>query len=185
VRPASAAIAAALVATAPAARAEEPPVLRNALSIYPLALFQSGFALQYERFAFPPRISVATSLGGRSGVSGDYRGLTLGAGLTGRFWLLGRSPWSGLEGRQMIGPFAGLQIDATTTRVKHASGRTIGAAVVFAESALLGWKIAFFRHLEITPALGLGLATEIDSSGFLPTWTRPQVHLALTAGTLL
>src|SRR5207249_9013748 len=36
---------------------------RNAIAVYPLALLSPGFALEYERFVAPPRVSFASGIG--------------------------------------------------------------------------------------------------------------------------
>lgn len=174
------------VGSAPAAG--KPPLdrygPRNALSLHPWSLFGPGVALQYERYAFPRWVSVATGLGLRASGQGDYRSVTFSTALEGRFWMIGRAPFSTVGDRAMVGPFVGARVDATWTRIWHAAdGRAVGNAFEHAETAEVGSRLVF-GPVEATPFLGAGVTTQHDPSGRLAALTGPVLKVGLTLGVM-
>jgi hypothetical protein len=159
------------------ARADRP---RHAVSMELPSLTTTGVNVQYENFTLPDRWSFAGSLGARSAAEDDYGSLTLSAGVEARYWARGRSIGSSLSG-SMIGPFISARVDMAHTRM-NMEERAIGSALTLTEMLSIGYRLAAWRGLEITPHTGIGLRTEIDGSGRLPAWTRATASLGLTAG---
>jgi hypothetical protein len=174
----------ALVAPA-IARAEQPALPpRNALSLEIPSLFNAGLAIQYERFVLPPIFSVVTGAGMRRSGGDEYDVLDVGFGAEGRFWLLGRAPFSRWDRRAMVGPYLALGLDFGIVREWH-QGHVLGTTMRVGQHGSVGARFAILRRFEITPSLGAGLRTEIDARGRLAPWSRPElIRLGLTAGVL-
>ena len=167
------------------AQAAEPAVApphRHALSLAPIAFFHHGVQVQYEGFVAPPRVSVVTKLGYRRGASGDYDATTLQTGLEARVWITGRAP--GVRGRDMAGPFGYVRLDTSFTGASRDGGRSLGSVVTIAEGAGVGFRFVLGDRFELTPSLGLGVATDLDGRGRLPPWTRLVLAGGFTVGVL-
>src|SRR4051812_47572140 len=112
------AIALGLIALPRSARADEVPLSpygpRNSATMNFFSVFGPGLALEYERY-LPPRFSVMTGLGFRATGGASYSTLTLSTSLELRYWLSGRSLWSKLGDRAMVGPYFGLREDVSWT----------------------------------------------------------------------
>ena len=157
---------------------------RNAVSIELPSLLGGGVALRYERFVLPPIFSVVVGGAARASGGPDYDVLETGAGFEGRFWLIGRAPFSAQQGRAMVGPYLGVGLDAGLTRV-WAGGHGLGTMVRVGGSGSLGVRITFANRLEVTPSLGIGWRTELDAHGRLAPWFRPELaRLGCTGGVL-
>ena len=63
-----------------------------------------------------------------------------------------------------VGGRLGVAFDATHDRADH---RWLGNAAELQGTALIGYRIAPWRGLEITPSIGLGVRRDIDLSGRL------------------
>jgi hypothetical protein len=178
------ALAVGFVSAAREAHAEGAPPPKNALSIETVALLDSGFAVQYERFVLPPVFSAVTRMGVRASGGDDFDVLESSFGAEGRFWLLGRAPFSRFDGRAMVGPFLGVGIDAGVVREWH-RGHVIGTTLRVGQYGTIGVRFAFARRFELTPTFGAGFRTEVDARGRLAPWTRAElVRLGLGAGVL-
>ena len=180
-------VAAGSPAAAPAATVtalREPP--RNALSLPLLSLSGlAGVGLQYEHQLEARRFSVAVALAARGNAGGDYRSLATSASIELRYWLKGRAVWCHLPRRAMVGWFAGARLDASrTTTHDRVEDRDLSASQAFAETLTFGYRFAIRGRVELTPSLGFGLRSEIDTSGRLPSWTRSTFTLGFTAGWL-
>jgi hypothetical protein len=157
---------------------------RNAVSL-PL-LSMKGFAgigVQYERFALPDRWSLAGSVAARSNVGGDYDSLGLGIGIEARYWLKGKTLWAKLPTRSMVGWYLGARVDVGWTRtVDEVRDSTVGSGLAIAETGFIGYRFVIRDRVEITPALGISVRTELDLHGRLPAWTRGGMAGAVTVG---
>jgi hypothetical protein len=161
------------------------PVPRNAISVHPLSLQSYGVALQYERDLAPSRFSLAGELAVRAGAGGDYDSLTLGIAGELRFWLRLGAPYSGLDARAMVGPFVAARFSAALTSVQDArDDRSIGSAISLVQGVSIGYRFAFFHHVELSAALGPAVRVEIDPGGRLPTAVGVTMAFGLTAGWL-
>lgn len=165
------------------AEVDEAPA-RNAVSL-PLFSMKGfgGIGVQYERFALPDRWSLAGSVAARSNVGGDYDSLGLGLGFEARYWLKGRTLWAKLPARSMVGWYLGARIDVGWTRtVDEVRDSTVGSGLAIAETGFIGYRFVIKERVEITPALGISVRTELDLHGRLPAWTRGGMATAITVG---
>ena len=163
-----------------------PEPLNNAISIaIPSVDGFRGLAVGYERFVPERDLSLVLSVQGRESASGDYTGVRAGVGAELRwYWRSDRKAWLS---RQPAGSMAGwytagridVSIDATRDRVDD---RWLGTAVELGAMASLGYRIAPWRGLEITPSFGAGWRREFSSR--LPDWSRGTLAIGLTAGWL-
>lgn len=158
---------------------------RNALTVPLVALFNSGFALEYERFFAPPHFSLVTAAGLRSSGGRTLDVLEASFGLEGRLWIWGKGPFSRYDGRAMVGPYLGLRFDYGASRVWTESGRGLGSAVRFGEALTFGVRLTVARHVHVTPSVGFGVRTEIDPSGRLaPLTSFEALRMGLAVGAL-
>jgi hypothetical protein len=165
-------------------RADQPFGPRNAVAIHPFAFFAPGFAVEYERFALPRRLSVVSAFGLRSSAGEDYSSLTISPGLELRCWLWGRSPWSDLADRAMVGPYVSIREDVSfTTLDDDVRDRLVGTTTEFAETLAFGWRFTVWRF-AVTQSHGVTLITQVDPSGRLAPTTYPAAKLGLTLGYL-
>lgn len=158
---------------------------RNAISVPLVALFNSGLAVEYERFFAPPHFSLVTGAGFRTSGGRTLDVLEASFGLEGRLWIWGKGPFSRFDGRAMVGPYLGLRFDYGATRVWTEGGRGLGSAVRFGESLNFGVRLTAARHVHVTPSLGFGVRTEIDPSGRLaPLTSFEALRMGLAVGAL-
>jgi len=168
--------------------AAEPAVERTAprhvVSLPLLSLSGAGgIGVQLEQQLDRPRWSVAVGLAVRSNAGGDYSSLATTLSAEARYWLKGRAVWCDLPARSPVGWFVGARLDVTRTRTRDdVEDRALGSSLSFAETATFGYRFAVKRRLEITPSLGLGAKTEVDTSGRLPSWTRAEARIGLAVG---
>jgi len=148
------------------------PPRENVASVPLLALSPSSFALQAERY-LDRRFSIAASAAVDRAAGGDYQSLGIGLGVEGRYWFKRRASGSG--------PFGAARLDVNRTSVSTA-GASIGSAWSFAESALCGWRWIVSERVEITPAVGLVVHTELATG--LAASTRATGTVGITAGWL-
>jgi hypothetical protein len=162
----------------------EPP--DNALSLQMVSLLNRGATIQYERFFAPPRLSLATSIGGRVSGGNDYDVVETGYGIEAKLWLAGKVAFVRYTRPAMVGPYLGFRFDMGLSRVAAADdGRVVGTNMRFAESINIGVRFVFFERLELSPSFGFGLHTDVDPRGRLPAWSRGDIlRLGLTVGAV-
>jgi hypothetical protein len=160
--------------------------LRNDVSIaIPSIDGFRGITASYERFLPERRLGIAVSGQLRESATGDYTGVRTGIGGELRwYWRADRKAWlSRQPAGSMAGWFTGgrieLSIDATHDRV---DGRWLDTAVELGAAGLLGYRIAPWRGLEITPSIDLGWRHEFAQR--LPGWTRGTIGVGLAVGWL-
>lgn len=142
-----------------------------------------GITASFERFV--PRRSLGLAVSGqlRESATGDYTGVRTGAGAELHwYWRADRHAWLS---RQPVGSMTGwftggrieLALDATRDRV---ADRWLDTAFEVGAAGLLGYRIAPWRGLEITPSLDAGWRHEFARR--LPGWTRPTAGVGLSVG---
>jgi hypothetical protein len=169
--------------SASTAHAESPP--RNAVSLRPLALESHGLAAMYERDLAPSRFSVAGELGIRDGVSGDYDALTISAAGELRWWLRLGAAGSELDPSAMIGPFVALRLVVARASVRDVTrDRALGSFMSIKPGAAIGYRLALFRHVEVSASLGPALSVEMGTGSRLPAALTPTMSFGLSVGWL-
>lgn len=165
---------------------EEPDLNAVSLSI-PAVDGLRGIGATYERFLPRYKISVAGLADIRQTATGDYGAVSAGIGGELRwYWRAHRKAWlSRLPAGSMAGWFLGTRLEiafgATHDRVDD---RWLGESLDIGASGLVGYRIAPWRKLEITPTLGLGQRYQIDLSGRLPSYRRGTAFVGLSVGWL-
>lgn len=142
-----------------------------------------GAAAAYERFLPERHLSLAASAQLRQSASGDFLGLHTGVGAEVRwYWRANRRAWlSRLPAGSMAGWFLGTRADVGLAATRDTvDERWLGTAVEVGATALVGYRIAPWRGLEITPSFGLGARREFAT----PAWTRPVASIGLSIGWL-
>jgi hypothetical protein len=166
-------LVATIVVAADDAGAAPPPDPDTVVSVPIPSVSRGGMAIQAERY-LSRRFSLAGSLGGRSGAEGDYESLTIAAGVEGRWFFLAR--------RNGTGPFGAVRVDFSRITARDTvDDREIGTTRSIAGSALVGWRWLLWRHLEITPSIGMAIRTEATSRS-LATDTRGALTIGWTIG---
>lgn len=144
-----------------------------------------GIAASYEHWLPAHRTSVAASVQLRESATGDFLGVHTGVGGELRwYWRAHHRAWlSRQPAGSMVGWFAGGRLDiglaATRDRVAQ---RWLGNALEVGATALVGYRIAPWRDLEITPTLGLGRRREVAFGA--PDWSRGTLSIGLSVGWL-
>jgi hypothetical protein len=158
----------------------------NAVSIsIPAVDGGRGLGASYERWLPERRISVAAIGQIRQTATGDYGAASVGIGGEVRWYWRANAWLSRLPAGSMVGWFVGgrieLALGATHDRVED---RWLGESLDIGTSGLIGYRIAPWRHLEITPSLGVGARRQIDLSGRLPSYNRGTLFAGLSVGWL-
>lgn len=154
----------------------------RALSVHVPALTSVGLVGQYETLAWHPSLTWAVSAGIRASGAGDYRSWTASVGGELRYYFTGTA-WRSRWRESLIGPFAGIRLDIARTAIRdRREDRALPGQLTVAEYAQVGYRLALWGRVEVTPSIGLGARTDIDESGFLPAATRLVFTTGLTAG---
>jgi hypothetical protein len=171
-------------ATAPPA----PAAYEQAISVaLPSLDTGRGLDASYERYLPARRMSLSVSAELRESATGDYTGLRIGGGVEARwYWRADRGAWlSRLPAGNMTGWFVGAGgYVATDFTHDDADRRWLGTALQLGAVGRIGYRIAPWRRLAITPSLGLEAHRDIDTSGRLPGLTRGGLAIGLDAGWL-
>ena len=62
---------------------------------------------------------------------------------------------------------------------------SLGSLVVLSESLTFGVRVVAFHRVEMTPSFGIGTRSEIDPSGRLAAYTRPEwLRAGITVGVV-
>lgn len=170
------AAAAAGPADAPAGLVDSGAVIDAAPVTYDHALSLSipstdgmrGAALTYERWFGEPRVTIGVTGSLRETASADYTAMQLGAGAhIRRFWRA--DAWlSKLPPGSPVGWFygGGVNVGSTFTH-DDTDHEWLGTAMRVGASAEIGYRIAPWRRLVITPSVGLETHADFDISGRL------------------
>jgi hypothetical protein len=164
------------------ASVERAPVTRNAVLAYPAAFFRRGFAFAYER-AFPEaRLSVLTRLAYDRQAGGDFRSNALGLSVEGRWYFLGRGPFTRYAGRAPLGPYLGLRFGWMDTRLRDANQDFIGDAHRISWELGFGFRMVIASWVDLTPFV-VG-AVHQDVLAGVATKGRPTTGFGLALGVL-
>jgi hypothetical protein len=175
-----------ILLAAAAATASPPEPARHDVSIALPALDGlRGIAASYEQFLPERRLSFAATAQLRESAAGDFLGVHTGVGGELRwYWRARHRAWlSRQPAGSMVGWFTGGRIDMglASTRDRVAE-RWIGHSIELGATALVGYRIAPWRDLEITPTLGLGTRREFAMGA--PDWNRGTLSIGLAVGWL-
>ena len=144
-----------------------------------------GIGASYERWFPEHEISIAALGQFRQTATGDYGGYRLGAGGEVRWYWRADAWLSALPRGSMVGWFLGARLElalgATKDRVED---RWLGESLDVGTSGLIGYRMAPWRHVEITPSVGLGARRQIVLSGRLPSYNRATAFAGLEVGWL-
>ena len=147
----------------------------TAISVQLATLDRTGAAIQAERANGWRKTSVAAALGIRTAAGGDFDSMTVGAGLELRRWL-GRS-------FAMRGWYLAARTDLARTTVDDTlDDRRVGTLTTWSLGASVGYRLVLWRHLELTPSLGL--ATVVETGTMSPATARGAGIVGLTAGAI-
>jgi len=177
-------VIAAATSTADVSAIAEPDY--NAVSIsVPAIDGLRGIGASYERWFPARRISLAAIGQLRQTATGDYGALSVGVGGEARWYWRADAWLSKLPAGSMVGWFLGARLEvafgATHDRIDD---RWLGESLDVGTSGLVGYRIAPWRHVEITPSIGLGMRRQVDLSGRLPAYSRGTAFAGLSVGWL-
>jgi hypothetical protein len=147
-----------------------------------------GIAANYELW-MPERrkLSLVISAELRESATGDYTGIRIGGGVEARwYWRGDRAAWlSRLPAGNMVGWFLGAGTYlATDFTHDGADKRWLGTALQLGIAGRVGYRIAPWRQLAITPSTGLEAHRDLDLGGRLPGFTRGGLSFGLDVGWL-
>lgn len=172
-------------ATIATASSAAPPHLHAISFSLPALDGLRGIQTQYERWLPDRRISLAGSVQFRETAIGDYTSLRVGVGAELRRYWRARAKLSNQVAGSMVGWFYGGRVDALVERTHDELGdRHLGTTIELGATLRLGYRIAPWRSLEITPSISADARVDLATSGRVPPWWRPGVGFGLTAGWL-
>jgi hypothetical protein len=149
--------------------ASAPAVYDHALSLsIPSTDGMRGAAITYERWFGQPRVTIGVTGALRQTAASDYTAMQLGAGVhIRRFWRA--DAWlSTLPAGSPVGWFYGGRLDVGSTFTRDdTDDEWLGTAMRVGASAEIGYRIAPWRRLVITPSVGLETHADFDISGRL------------------
>jgi hypothetical protein len=123
----------------------------------------------------------------RESATGDYTGARLGVGLELRwYWRAGHRAWlSRLAPNNLAGWFVGAEALVATDLVHdNADHRWLGTSLQLGGAAHVGYRIAPWRELTITPSVGVELGHDLDLAGRVPGYTTCYPTIGLDVGWL-
>lgn len=144
-----------------------------------------GAQITYERWL--PERHLALGIAGeiRQTATGDYTGMHTDLAVGVRRFPRADAWLSKLPAGSPVGWFYGGAVRAGTT-VTHddMAGEFLGTTLQLGASGEVGYRIAPWRQLAITPTLGVEVHRDIDLSGRMPAWTVSGVTVGLEIGWL-
>lgn len=146
-----------------------------------------GIDAGYERWYPESQLAFEVRVEVRQTASADYTGFRIGGGGELKwFWRADHEAWlSRLAAGNAVGWFlgAGLYLDGDFIHddVDH---RWLGSALTIGSVGRIGYRIAPWRALTITPSLGLELQRDYDLSGRLESVPRGGLTFGLDVGWL-
>jgi hypothetical protein len=178
---AAAAAAPSLTSTGPAL---EPPVLRNAIHVaLPSLDTGRGIQIGYEHWLPTYKLAWSAYAEARESATGDYTGIRTGVGGRVRWYWRSDAWLSRLPAGNMVGWFLGGGVavagDFTHDGADH---RWLGSALELGVDAEIGYRIAPWRRLVITPWTGVEVHRDVQTR--IPDWTRYGAIVGLDAGWL-
>lgn len=156
----------------------------NALLLYPFAFVDRGFSLAYERaFRADPRFAILGRFAFEAPASADYLSRAVGVGAEGRFYFLGRGPFTRYHGRAPVGPYVGARVSVTTTwLLESKGGSVVGTSERLGMEASFGCRFPIAGIVELTPSIGFLLYTDFVEG--IASSVRPTASFGLTVGVL-
>ena len=172
-----------LVAAALSSAPPPPPSMHDISIGLPALDGLCGLQVQYERWLPGPRLGVAFSAQYREAATGDYTSLVGGLGAEVR-WYWRADAWLSTQPvGSMVGWFVGGRFDILVEHTRDdIEERGLGSTMELGVSARVGYRIAPWRGLEITPSLGPTGRVDFALSGRTPAWTRVGIAAGLSAG---
>lgn len=166
-----------------AAPSSVPPSLepRNAVSLELPGVLGLAVVLDGERYVEGFRWSVLVAVGARWAAQADYRSWTLGLGGGARFWI----NWLRLPLESTLGGlFIGVRLDGAWAHVQPRSGGGELTSGAVSLGLRLGYRVVFWRHLELTLEAGPALSMSLDAVPSLVAVPRLSGAAGLTVGYL-
>ena len=175
-----------IIAAATSTSATADPVDYNAITIsVPAIDGLRGIGASYERWFPEHEISIAALGQLRQTATGDYGGYSLGAGGEVRWYWRADGWLSKAPKGSMVGWFLGARLELALGATKdRVDDRWLGESLDVGTSGLIGYRMAPWRHVEITPSVGFGARRQIDLSGRLPSYNRTTAFAGLEIGWL-
>jgi hypothetical protein len=161
-----------------------PPVLSNTISVgVPSLDGARGLQAGYERWLPDRRLGLGASVQLHESAIGDYTGIRAGVGAEVRWYWRARSFLRAQPEGSMIGWFTGGRFDIASAWTHDVPDhRWLDTGLSLGVTAEVGYRLAPWRALVITPTTGLTLRRDSDVSGRLPTWTRGGIAFGLEVG---
>jgi hypothetical protein len=174
------------VTAAPTAPVAAPVVLEHAISLaIPSTDGGRGALVIYERYAPDRRISFGATGELRETAIGDYTGVRVGVGGRVRYFPRHTAWLSKQPKASMVGWFVGggvhVDTDFTHANTDH---RWLAPALELGGSVQVGYRIAPWRGLVITPTTGIAIHHTFDLSGRLAGLTLGGGTVGLELGWL-
>jgi hypothetical protein len=134
---------------------------RNGLIVYPFAFLRRGFAFAYERAFLDTGLAVLGRLAYDRQAGADFRSNAIGLGLEGRWYFLGRGPFTKYADRAPVGPYFGLRFQWMGTRLKTAEdNRRIGTAHRYTTDLTFGLRMVIAGIIDLTPYVSAAVNTD-------------------------
>jgi hypothetical protein len=161
-----------------------PPVQWNAVFVgLPSLDGARGLQAGYERWVPDHRLGLGASVQLHESAIGDYTGVRAGIGAEVRWYWRARSFLHAQPDGSMIGWFTGGRFDIAGAWTHDIPDhRWLGSGMSFGLTGEVGYRLAPWRALIITPTTGITLRRDIDVSGRLPAWTRGGIAFGLEVG---
>lgn len=176
------AVIAVLAIAAPAA-ADDGPFLNSVTVALPSIDGLRGAQLAYERWLPCIRLSWAVSGQLRQTASGDFGGTTAGVGGEARWYWRARAWLTHQHRGAMVGWFIGARVDVAADWIRdRVADRSLGTGFAFGVASRIGYRIAPWRGLELTPLIGLSWRHDLDLAGRVPGSSATTLSLGMSAG---
>lgn len=173
-----------LTDTLPATTAATAPLHALSLSI-PSTDGWRGAQLGYERWFAAQRVAIGIDAGLRKSAEGDYTAVTTNVGIhVRRFWRA--DAWlSRLAAGAPVGWFYGGRVHVASAFIHDdVDDEWLGSTLQVGVAGELGYRIAPWRQLIVTPSVGVELHTDFDISGRLSPWKQLGYTAGLEVGWL-
>lgn len=180
-------VLAAMAVTAPPGEDRAPAPALHDISIgLPALDGLRGLQVQYERWLPRPRLGLAVSAQFREAATGDYTSLVGGIGAEVRWYWRADAWLSKQPAGSMVGWFLGGRVDVVLEHTHDdLDDRGIGSTLELGVTTRVGYRIAPWRGLEITPSLGPTGRIDFALSSRTPIWTRLGIGVGLSLGWML
>ena len=163
--------------------ATPPPAMHDISIGVPALDGLRGLQVQYEHWRPRPRLGIAVSAQYREGATGDYTSLAGGVGAEVRWYWRADAWLSTQPAGSMVGWFVGGRVDVLIEHTRDdVDDRGIGSTLELGATLRMGYRIAPWRGLEITPSVGPTGRVDLALSGRTPAWTRVGISGGLSLG---